>query len=343
MSNFIIKNNYKNEAEIDIFGDIGADWFGEGITFESIKNQLSEISAQTIKLNISSLGGDVNDALVIYNLLKTSPAKVEANIMGFTASSATIIAMSADTVKMDNNASFLIHNAWTGAVGNQHDLREIAEDLERIDNKLISIYKDKTSMRKDTLANLMKEERWLDADEAKSMGFVDETYKPMKAAASYKDKIDLINNSKQLPKIENMDKPEFNVEEFKSNIFSEMKNFVTELFNKEKETEVDTEAVIEKVENNFSNRVEDVVNSYEEKLVEVNNKKEEEVKELNNKITELENEIAGLKVTPTEIENVVADPNPSEEVQGEESQSVKALKDIFNNLSASEKLMLNKK
>lgn len=345
MSNFIIKNNYKNEAEIDIFGDIGSDFFGEGITFEGIKNQLSEINAATIKLNISSLGGDVNDALVIYNLLKTNPATIEANIMGFTASSATIIAMSADTVKMDKNASFLIHNAWTGAVGNQHDLREIAEDLERIDNKLISIYKDKTSMRKDTLANLMKEERWLDADEAKSMGFIDEVYTPMKAAASYNKQIEVINNSKQLPKID-MDKPEFNVEEFKSNIFSEMKNFVTELFNKEneKQPEVNTEAVIEKVENNFSNRVDDVVNSYEEKLQEVNNSKEEEVTKLQNKVEELEKEIASLKVTPTVIEDVVTDPNPSgEENKVEESENVKAFKSVLSNLTPAEKLMLNKK
>lgn len=345
MSNFIIKNKFNNEAEIDIFGDIGSDFFGEGITFESIKNQLSTINAQTIKLNISSLGGDVNDALVIYNLLKTNPAKVEANIMGFTASSATIIAMSADVVKMDKNASFLIHNAWTGAVGNQHDLRELADDLERIDNKLISIYKDKTGMRKDTLANLMKEERWLDAEEAKSMGFIDEVYKPMKAAASYNKQIEIINNSKQLPKIDNMDKKEFNVEEFKSNIFSEMKNFVTELFNKEneKKPEVNTSEVIEKVENNFSNRVDDVVNAYEEKIAEINNSKEVEVSELKNKITELENEIAGLKVTPTKVENVVTDPNPTEPEVVEESENVKAMKSILANLTPSEKLMMNKK
>lgn len=334
MDNFIIQNRVNDVTEIDIFGDIGADWFCEGITFESVKAQLSTINTTKIKLNISSLGGNVNDALVIYNLIKTSPAIVEANIMGFTASSATIIAMSADTVTMDENASFLIHNAWTGVQGNQHDLREVADELETLDNRLASIYKDKTGNRKDSILKLMKEERWLSASEAKELGFVDKVYKPMKAAAHYQKEISKINNS-NLPTIMN----ENQVNELKSSIVSEVKNFVASLFEKQNK-EVSEEALNNAVQSQVSNKFEELTKAHNEKVnamgVEIENLKAEKLA--------LEKEVASLKVGETVIANSVEkDPKAGAEAP-KVTESQKALEHfIKNNMTSNERMLFTNK
>jgi len=335
MANFVISNKITDTTEIDIFGDIGMSWFGEGITFESIKAELSTITTPKIKLNISSLGGDVNDALVIYNLIKTSPAYVEANIMGFTASSATIIAMSADVVTMDENASFLIHNAWTGVNGNQHDLREVADTLEVLDNRLASIYKDKTGNRKDSILKLMKEERWLSASEAKELGFIDKVYKPMKAAAHYKTQIESINNSNYLPTIMN----ENQMNELKSGFMNEVKSFVSELFEK-KNKEVSDESLNNAVEAQVSNKFEELTKAHNEKVSVLN----AEIESFKNKVSELEAEIAKNAMKPTEVKAEIETVIIGSEKANEKTESQKMLEGfIQNNMTSNERMLLKLK
>lgn len=199
MNNFIIRND-ADVAEIDIFGDIGEGWFTEGNTIDSVKASLQGISAKDLIINISSLGGDVNHALAIHDMIKMHPAKVTVKITGFTASSGTIVAMAADEVQMSDNALFLVHNAWTGVQGNQHDLREMADELAKVDDRIINIYAKKTGKRKDSIHNLMKEEKWIDASEAKDFGFIDTTFEPIAMAASIGHKI----NDSDLPTINNI-------------------------------------------------------------------------------------------------------------------------------------------
>lgn len=168
---------------IDILSDIGEGFFTTGFTMSDMNHFLRDIGDQDITVNISSLGGDVNDALVIYDLMKMHKGKITANILGATASSGTVIAMGADYVRMSSNALFLVHNTWTGAVGNADDLRAVAADLDKFDERIIEIYKKATGRRAHTIEKLMKEERWIDANEAFEFGFINEVFAPAKAAA----------------------------------------------------------------------------------------------------------------------------------------------------------------
>lgn len=203
-------------AEIDILGTIGEDWFSEGYTMQQCKADLASISAPEIVLNVSSLGGDVTHALTIHDIIKAHPSHVTARIMGATASAGTIVALAADTVEMSRNALFLVHNAWTMAVGNAEELREQAEHLDKFDDRLVEIYKKRTGRRENTIRKLMAEERWIDADEAMDFGFIDKAFEPNKAAASMvKDQISQIMADGRLPKLperitnnETMDKSE---------------------------------------------------------------------------------------------------------------------------------------
>lgn len=167
-----VRNN-ADTVEIDVFGDIGEGWFSEGNTLESVKAQVPS-NAKSITVNIDSLGGDLSHGLAIHDMLKNHSAKVTANIMGWTASAGTIIAMGADEVHANENQFFLIHPVWTMAVGNADELRAQADELDRFDKKLVNIYENKTDMSGDEIMTLMREERWMDMDEAKELGFIDE-------------------------------------------------------------------------------------------------------------------------------------------------------------------------
>lgn len=169
---------YQNEQlHVDIFGDIG-DW---GVNAENFIGELRSANGKDLILNISSLGGYVNDALQIHDYLASYSGKVTAKITGLTASSATIIAMGAKEVLMSENALFLIHNVWTPmTAGNADDLQSEAESLRQIDEILVNIYKKKTKRAASTIKKLMAEERWMDAEEALRLGFIDKTYVPSK-------------------------------------------------------------------------------------------------------------------------------------------------------------------
>ena len=151
---------------------------------QSVSDQIKNLATENITLNISSLGGDVNHALAIYDILKTHKAKVTAKIIGATASAGTIVALGADEVTMSENALFLAHNAWTIAMGNAEGMRKVADDLDTFDSRIINIYKKKTKKNKGEIESLMGEEKWITADEAKDFGFIDSIYKPTKALNS---------------------------------------------------------------------------------------------------------------------------------------------------------------
>jgi ATP-dependent protease ClpP protease subunit len=175
--------NQADTFEVDIFGTIGSDWFDEGITMQSLRATLKEAGSKPVTLNIASLGGIVDHALVIHDMLSMHPAPTTARILGATASAATVVAMGCDKVEMSENALFLVHNARMMTAGTAEDLRKDADDLDQFDDRIVNVYVEATGMSKRRVRELMKEERWIDASEAQQMGFVDRVFTPAKAAA----------------------------------------------------------------------------------------------------------------------------------------------------------------
>ncbi|MBN2365725.1 MAG: Clp protease ClpP [Calditrichaeota bacterium] len=190
-----IRDKSEDEAVIDIDGEIGwvtydgEEWIWN--TKESIKRQLKEISklnAKKIIVNISSLGGFVDDGLAIHDILAQHPAEIETRVIGMTASAATIIAQAGDIRKISNNALYLVHKAWGFAIGNSNDMKAMAADLDTIDDRIANIYAKRSGKDIQVFENLMKENdgsgKWIDAGEAEEYGLVDEVFEPMKAAAA---------------------------------------------------------------------------------------------------------------------------------------------------------------
>ena len=61
--------------ELDLYGIIGSDWFGEGITAKQVADDLKGLGkVKTIDVRINSEGGNVFDGKAIYSLLVENKA-----------------------------------------------------------------------------------------------------------------------------------------------------------------------------------------------------------------------------------------------------------------------------
>jgi len=158
-----------DETELMIYDYIGWPFNDAG---EFIR-ALNGISSTSIKVRINSPGGDVFDAVAIYNALQSHKAKVVTRIESLAASAASFIALSGKEVQAYSNAMMMIHNAMTWVAGNQYDMREVADLLDKIDSNLVDIYASNTNIGKKEIKEMMKAETWLTAKEAKEKGFVD--------------------------------------------------------------------------------------------------------------------------------------------------------------------------
>lgn len=162
-------DNMKNgEFVIKIEGEIGFD-----VTPESINSQLEKADGKDVVLEVASPGGSVFDGVEIFNAIRSYEGKVEARIIGMAASMASYIPLAADKVLAEDNATYMIHNAWGFAMGDSEEMKSQAEILESINKMIAQEYVNKTGKSEKEVLDLMDNETWLFGDEMKKEGFVD--------------------------------------------------------------------------------------------------------------------------------------------------------------------------
>ena len=166
------------ENEIYIYGDIGE----HEVAAKPFIDQLKTLdSKKTIHVRINSRGGDITQALAIYNAL-SELSDVVCHIDGMAASAASFIAMAGKTV-MAENAMLMIHLPRGGLYGTADELRKYSDLLDKITPSLSSAYLKKTGLPEAKLNEMLAEETWFTAPEAVEAGFVDEIERPLAMAA----------------------------------------------------------------------------------------------------------------------------------------------------------------
>lgn len=193
----------ERKADIYVYGDIESDgynfWTGEAIRAENSANAFRDKLAEMgdldeIDIYINSTGGSVFEGVAIYNQLRRVSAKKVVHIDGFACSIASVIAMAGDEIVMPRNALMMIHNAWTYACGNADELRKSADDLEIVSAAMSTAYLDKSGgkLDKDKLAEMLRNETWLSAEDCLAYGLcdrIDERDADMADAAAKMDKV----------------------------------------------------------------------------------------------------------------------------------------------------------
>lgn len=171
------------EAELYIYEDIGAGFFG-GLTSKDVAADLKSIGdVKVINVRINSGGGDVFDGTAIHSLLKAHPAKIIVHIDGLAASIASVIAMAGDEIRIAEAGFLMIHNAAGVVIGGAEDMRAMADVLEKVQGSIVGIYAERTGKDPAELQALMNAETWMTGEEAVKAGFCDEMVANLHIAA----------------------------------------------------------------------------------------------------------------------------------------------------------------
>lgn len=160
------------EATIFVYDVIGEDYYG-GVSAKTFAQSLASLDVDTIHLRINSPGGDVFDGVAMGQALLEHPAKVIAHIDGQAASAATRLSAAADEVEIAAGAFYMIHNAWTIAIGNAQDLTKTAKLLNDVDETIVNDYINKTGQDAQQIRDWMAATTWFNAQDAVKYKFAD--------------------------------------------------------------------------------------------------------------------------------------------------------------------------
>jgi ATP-dependent Clp protease protease subunit len=163
-----IKAVSDDETELLIYDYIGFPFNDVGDVVRSV----ADLRGKDITVRINSPGGDVFDAMAIYNSLTGHDAKVTTRAEALAASAASIILLAGKEVQAYQNAMLMIHDPWMLVAGNRFDLREAADILDKISGNMVDIYAEQSNVGKKDIRDMLKSETWLTAKEAKEKGFI---------------------------------------------------------------------------------------------------------------------------------------------------------------------------
>ncbi len=171
------------EADVYIYEDVGASWFG-GVSAKQFAIDLKALGAvDTINVHINSFGGEVFEGVAIYQQLVAHPAKIIVYIDGVAASIASVIAMAGDEIRIAEAGFIMIHEAAGGCFGRAQEMRQLADLLDTITGTICDVYEARTQQDGGAIRDWMAQEKWFTAAEAVELLFADSIVDNMRVAA----------------------------------------------------------------------------------------------------------------------------------------------------------------
>ncbi|WP_312905394.1 head maturation protease, ClpP-related [Stutzerimonas nitrititolerans] len=155
---------------ITVYGVIGEDWYGEGVTLKRIDAALRAIGERDVTVYINSPGGDMFEGIAIYNRLREHSHKVTTKVLGMAASAASVIYLAGTERQVASSAFLMIHNCWTFLAGNRHYLRDVADDMEEFDAAMADLYAETSAQPVETMAEMMDDETFIRGKRAVDLG-----------------------------------------------------------------------------------------------------------------------------------------------------------------------------
>lgn len=129
---------------------------------------------EPIILEITSPGGQAEEGFALFDHLRSLESHVITKISGFAGSMAGVLSQAGDERLMGKNSRLHIHRAACWAAGRKPDLEDIVSDLVIVDNLMAEIYAERSKLTKaEVLAHIDRKEWYMNAQQAKRLGFVD--------------------------------------------------------------------------------------------------------------------------------------------------------------------------
>lgn len=157
-------------------------WLGsDGVCFKDIDEFLASIAEDddTIELRLHCEGGSVTEGWAIVDKLRASGKKITATVEGVCASMATVVLLAASERKAYPHASLLIHEPYIpeytlADAYRAEDLQKLADSLNAETQKILDFYVERTGADRAELEALMQEDKFVDMERAKELGFISE-------------------------------------------------------------------------------------------------------------------------------------------------------------------------
>lgn len=166
-----------------LWGDV------EGVSFADIDAFCNSIPADdnVIEIRLHCDGGLVTEGWAMYDRLRATGKEITCIVEGNAASMATVVLMAApkERRKAYQNAHILVHNPWAVVMtaADADDMQKMANDLKAEQERLVNLYVERCGIDRETIQNLMNEDKFITADEAKELGIIGEIIPPISAKA----------------------------------------------------------------------------------------------------------------------------------------------------------------
>lgn len=152
------------------------DWLGATATCpRDVKNVLLKAAAgDEIEVYVNSPGGVVEMGSEIYTMLRETGRQCDMKIYitGVACSAASMIAM-AGYCEMAPTALMMVHCTSSSARGNHSEMERVARILNTADLAICTAYMAKVGMSQEDALQMMENETWLTAEQAKEKGLID--------------------------------------------------------------------------------------------------------------------------------------------------------------------------
>ncbi len=136
----------------------------------------SENPDKDISFYINSPGGSVSAGLAIYDTMQFIKPNVSTLCMGMAASMGSFLLMAGAKGKrfVLPNAKIMIHQPSGGTSGQATDIEIHAREIIRTRQRLNEIYAERTGQPLEKIALDMERDRYMNAEEAKEYGLIDD-------------------------------------------------------------------------------------------------------------------------------------------------------------------------
>ena len=154
------------------FSFLGSSVFTPKMVSAFIEEEVG--SEDSLEVELDSPGGEFFAGVAIFNILEnfSQHQPLTIKVMGLAGSAASVIMLAGNDRRLESGATVFIHEPIsTLGAGNRHALRAEATDLDALTENAISIYLSKTSMTRDNLAQMLKDETYLTAEDASGFNF----------------------------------------------------------------------------------------------------------------------------------------------------------------------------
>jgi ATP-dependent protease ClpP protease subunit len=172
-----------DKAHMHIY-DMIDDWFG--VSASMVVEALLAADGRDLVVHINSPGGSVIEGLAIYNNLRAYPHDVEIRIEGGALSAASFVALAGNRTLIEPAALMMLHDAWDVTAGNAADHRKAADVLDQASETMAGIYARKAGGSQADWRDVLRAEKWYQAQEAVDAGLVDAVLPDETAGATAK-------------------------------------------------------------------------------------------------------------------------------------------------------------